>query len=1653
MTGILKNSKEQTNQKAFSPVPTADSFPWKKVSNDNSEITDSTLNYKLEPPKMESKKKETLYSTYDSFLDDKRNTFLSESSYTFDTLNRTSYIEESEYEPVVENQMSIITNEPPKPQRYSMLSALAPLTKRASLENPKLTQDSIRYSDEESSLYNDYSYVSYESDYEAADENAQPILQNKLEAKVDETIDDNTSKSLEKKIEENNEKNKKDDVIQTYISDSENDDAIIEEDFSLRFQRDSVRESKDIVAEAVQQKLKEVNEKKEGEEKKEKFEKKEEENEKKVEKDEKKDDNNKELKKENDEEEMVEVNGDENKEVKKSKGQLEREKAAREAKEIEALKPSYVGQTNIMPVVNELTSSMVVDAEKDAAEKANESISNIKPQFVGNITIQPNVASLTNSMIKPPTQSIYVTSKEMASMGLNIDESSDNINPEGNNPPKKNKGKERSSSDEEFYSVKEGLKNLSFNDSDNDGDVEEDDEDIEDNPVRGDSRNISTLPITTTPENKSEFESKPLLTAPQIEPAPQNKPLLTAPQIEPAPQKKPLLTAPQIEPPKNMPNEQQAVPQYLLDTEKQYKVLDHPNPLIYSSYLEKLSTHGKFQRRLFRFDGLILTCLSQSRQKVPTNSNLFNYQPLFLKDGTEESFEFLNSIGRFYPNDPASPELINPLVATEKQGNEYGVPDLKSHQYYYPKWMLNIHDIESIQPLLSIQSINRNEEDINTILRANNQDQNENTFIITTNKISYILRASNNRDFNRWMYILNRMKETYIDLQEEAKNPKPTIERPKFKHLPPPPAYPPPPELLAKRYKNSQEYVQSKLGFTMTFPKSIENDMNKPLIAQICKDVRDPYYRRIALLKVWNVCFTDLLSIDTSVSINAIIVPINKQRPVEAPSLPQVPANNFTQAMNMNIPGSSGMGMGPNGMGMGPAGMSGIPMGLMSPPGMKSPDMGSMGPMSMKNPKMNNIGGVPMGLMSPEMGNQPKMNGMNGMPMGLMSPEMGNQPKMNGMNGMPMGLMSPEMGNKSKMKGMNGVPMGLMSPEMGNKPKMNGMNGMPMGMPYGLNTPMSSSMNTPGLMSPTSMKNGMNMNPTSSMGTPNLMSPNMGSAGMKGKPMGMMTNTPMGVSGLMSPDMEMKKKTQLGETNEMINRKESISSDIKPNIKELINYGSQSNNNNISDSEEEDRFYLPKKEDGTLKPFLGRNSVIGKTNSLLHFKKLSLMDVGGDFNSLYRALGNNNNEASSPSLKAKAQKLSSMDHFAQELEMLDKMNNKSQKGNMNSVGINSRQVNMTNIIPGMSKTQSMVQPEDSMIIEDIPLDFPIPPNPYDDDDTKGKNNMNGMNGINGMNGMNSINGMNGMNSMRGMNGMNEMGIQNINKMGKMDVLNNMNNMNNINNMNGMNGINRMNSLNSMNSMNSMNGMIGMNNMNGINRMNGIGMNDLNDMDEMNNMNIMNGMNGMNGMNMNGMNGGMAMNANQKQLIESKSIPQEKIQIPVDPELLHCLTAMLRIIHRLSGSCFREEQKSFESVPPPVPKWYYQFCVKSFPSFAKLTQTHVINYLECMEEKYAINGHQELPEEYLKIQESLESFIKATRAWERVVNDWKRDIIHRKHLNHKKINFEDDDSIMKVVRINDVLRVNLLLKDHIEENARKETYKLRKFFKPKRSSLK
>jgi len=1356
MSSALNNNN---NKNAFSPVPTADSFPWKKNSNNNNS---EDIKINIEPPKME-KKKDTLYSTYDSFLDDKRNTYLSESSYNFDTFNRTSY-NESEYEPIVENQMAIITNEQPQPQRYSMLSALAPLTKQVSLDKPKITQDSqtqdsLKYSDQDETSSIDYSYVSYESDYEGAIDNTKSNTENILDNNKSEQ-----KESLEKKIEENIKKYKKED--EKIENSSESDSEVEEEDFSLRFQRDSVRDSKDEVAEAVAKKLEEINQKE---------------------------------KEESDKKEQKDVEKDTKP---KSKGQIEREKAAEEAKAIEALKPSYVGQTQIKPVINEITPNMVVDAEKDATKTADESITNIKPQFVKNANIQPNIASLTSSMIKPPTQSIYLSSKEIAPLG---DESNGNIldaldDSTEITKTKKNKGKERSDSDDEFYKTQEELKNMSMNDKNKDED--KDDE-----------------------SSSDEEKDKPKVN---------NTPAIN----------KPLLVAPQIEPPKNMQNQQQnqRIPSFLADTpDRNNKVLEHPNPLIYSGYLEKLSTHGRFQRRLFRFDGLILTCLSQSKQRIPGNSNLLNFQPIFLKDGIQESIDFINTIGGFYPNNPALPEVVNPLVALEKSTSQSGVPDLKSRQYYYPKWMLNMYEIESIQPLLSIQNNVRGNNDIASILRSNNQDQNELTFIITTRTISYILRAPNNRDFNRWMYILNRMKETFIELEQEALNPMPFIERPRFKGFPPPPNSPPPPELQAKRYKNPQEYVNNNLGFSLTIPQSAIMELNRPLVVQVCMNIRDAFYRRIALLKVWNICFTDLLSIDANVSNNAVIIPVNKS--IMAKDGPLMPLPSPESIMN-NMGPSMSLSRNPN-------------MNSMA----RNPSMNSMA----RNPSGNNLG-VPQGLLSPSMGIKSGTKNEMGIPIatpGLMSPGMG--------PGTPMGLMSPAMAPP----GM-GAPMGP-----GMVPQMK-IGNSPLG-PNSSNT-MNNSLDVAGLSGAQNLQN---------------IKPGMGPNGPNG-PANMKKN---------SIDIDGASKEPGDKYDPSENKKDSLSSGgLEPNIKELMNYRKHGENESEEEDDDDDEFYLPKKEDGSLKPFIGRNSVIGSTNSSIHLKKLSVMDDGSDdFNSIYRALNNENNNQSQ---KPKMIKQGSNDHFAQELEILDNMNTKRPQPNMNNMGINTRQVNMTNIIPGVSKTTSMVQPNDeSMMSDDLSVDFPAPPNPY--------------------------------------------------------------------------GQTTLGTLNSR--------------------------------------------------------GDKAFKP------EAAIVPAEKIHIPIDPELLHCLTAMLRIIHRLSGSCFREEQKSFESVPPPVPKWYYQFCVKSFPSFAKLSQTHVINYLECMEEQYAINGYKELPQEYLKIQEALESFIKATRAWERVVNDWKRDIIHRKHLNHKKISFDDDDSIMKVVRINDVLRVNLLLKDHIEENARKETSKLRKFF--------
>lgn len=313
--------------------------------------------------------------------------------------------------------MAIITNEPPKPQRYSMLSSLAPL-KHVSLEKPAITMasrssrtfDTLKYTEEDDEndaidAYQDYSYVSYDSDNDSA-----PPIQNHLDDENESSKKVDT-KVIEKKIEERIERYKND----LYLSSSDSESM---EDYSLEFHGKTGRDSKEDIVDNVTKKLKKNDNTNEVEE----------DNDNKMEKD----DNKTEKEKKED--------------AHKSQGQLEREKAAREAEEIAALKPSYVGQIHIKPVVNEITPQMMVDAEKDASKDADDSLINLKPQYVENVTIQPNVASINESMIKQPSHSIYLSSKELANMDENSDDEEDS----------RDKGKERSDSDDEFYKTREG---------------------------------------------------------------------------------------------------------------------------------------------------------------------------------------------------------------------------------------------------------------------------------------------------------------------------------------------------------------------------------------------------------------------------------------------------------------------------------------------------------------------------------------------------------------------------------------------------------------------------------------------------------------------------------------------------------------------------------------------------------------------------------------------------------------------------------------------------------------------------------------------------------------------------------------------------------------------------------------------------------------------------------------------------------------------------------------------------------------------------------------------------------------------------------------------------------------------------------------------
>jgi hypothetical protein len=193
-----------------------------------------------------------------------------------------------------------------------------------------------------------------------------------------------------------------------------------------------------------------------------------------------------------------------------------------------------------------------------------------------------------------------------------------------------------------------------------------------------------------------------------------------------------------------------------------------------------------------------------------------------------------------------------------------------------------------------------------------------------------------------------------------------------------------------------------------------------------------------------------------------------------------------------------------------------------------------------------------------------------------------------------------------------------------------------------------------------------------------------------------------------------------------------------------------------------------------------------------------------------------------------------------------------------------------------------------------------------------------------------------------------------------------------------------------------------------------------------------------------------------------TLKQPLIQsIPWDIDLTFSITGLLRIFHRLSGIPFIEDGETEKNTPPtPIPRWYYQFCVKSIPIYIIQIQNMLIDYLqeleyhsckqdeiEVIEDNIRANNKKILSERYRIIQNALDSFIKLSSLWEDIISQWKSEMIHEMFneetlpINEKEI----DSYLLQNIKVSDVLNIHSKIKDYIGKEMLLASRNLLKLF--------
>ncbi|KAJ3168802.1 hypothetical protein HDU88_001129 [Geranomyces variabilis] len=162
---------------------------------------------------------------------------------------------------------------------------------------------------------------------------------------------------------------------------------------------------------------------------------------------------------------------------------------------------------------------------------------------------------------------------------------------------------------------------------------------------------------------------------------------------------------------------------------------EEPMPL-FSGYLYKLGSNKRFQWRLLRFDGQLLTCLSNTKIKVPASTAA----------ATPVSPTYVN-----VPNGQPMPLLNNAILADTSKSED---PDF--HWVHIPKWTIHIGSVTSISLIKRVGS-----DDAAEVPQMSDVPKWYGTtkiFVIrTADAKNYVLRAKTRDDLERWLFVLTSM--------------------------------------------------------------------------------------------------------------------------------------------------------------------------------------------------------------------------------------------------------------------------------------------------------------------------------------------------------------------------------------------------------------------------------------------------------------------------------------------------------------------------------------------------------------------------------------------------------------------------------------------------------------------------------------------------------------------------------------------------------------------------------------------------------------------------------------------------------------------------------------------------------------------------------